>query len=295
MSTIDPNQGVSGSDKTTGDILGGENPENPQFEDQLLDFNQFLFFQNEEGLDGSTMEATDTLGEYLLKTQDGQEFKVINTDEVDLDPEISIEMTEDDNANLVLGGTKAINVQGSDEDNKIMGNLGNNIIDGGQGDDLLGGGAGDDVLLGGEGNDELMGGEGNDQLKGGEGGDKFAYPRDIPPSEEEGPESYSYGNDVISDFGLGDDTLLLGDFNGDGVFDSKDYTIENTEGGALVTFIGADGSRGSVLLQGVDANQLNFNVNAEGDIGQVTLSGNTAPTIADLEPLDDDETFFTIM
>lgn len=297
MSTIDPNEGISGSDKTTGEVIGSSE-DNLQFENQVLDFNQFLFFQNDQGFDGSTMEATDTPGEYLLTTEDGQQFKVINTDEVDLDPEVPLKITEDDNPNLVLGGDQDINVRGLDQDNQIMGNLGDNKIAGGKGDDLLGGGAGDDTLWGGEGDDQLLGGEGDDRLTGGAGADTFGYPRNAPPGEEEAQEGYSYGDDVIRDFGTGDDTLILGDFNGDGAFDSNDYTIENTEGGALITFIGEDGSLGSVLLKGVDASQLN--INAQDVTGQITLSGNAAQTAAtDQAPEnpedDDDDTFFTIV
>ncbi len=296
MSTIDPNQGIIGSDKTAGDVLGGD-PGNPQFSNQILDFNQFLFFQDGQELDSPAMSATGIPGEYLLTTQDGQAFKVINTDEVNLDLETPIALNEDDNPNLILGGIKDVNVQGSDADNKIMGNLGNNVIDGGGGDDLLGGGAGDDTLTGGEGNDELIGGAGNDQLEGGAGDDTFAYPQDVPPGEEEGQEDYSYGDDVIRDFGQGDDTLILGDFNGDGIFDSNDYVVENTENGALITFMGTDGSRGSVLLQGVSAEQLTV---VGGETGQITLSDSSASSAMEhipeqLDDNDDDDNFFTIV
>jgi len=300
VSTINPNQGIIGSDQTIGQVMvGSEN--NPQFNNQLLDLDQFLFFQNEGGLDGSNMAATGTPGEYLLRTQDGQSFKVINTAEIDLDASKPIMVDSTDNPNLMLGGSKDIDITGSDVDNKIMGNLGDNTIDGGKGNDLMGGGAGDDHLLGGEGNDQLIGGEGNDQLIGGEGDDVFAYPHEVPPGEEP-DQNYNYGDDVIGDFGTGADTLILGDFNGDGLFDSKDYRVEGTDGGALITFIGADGvSRGSVLLQGVDANQLNFIT--QGDVGAVTLSdtadslaANQLPEMPEDDDDDDvDDTFFTIV
>lgn len=81
MSTINPNQGIIGSDQTIGQVMVGSE-DNPQFSNQLLDLDQFLFLQNKGGLDGSNMAATGTPGEYLLRTQDGQSFKVINTAEV---------------------------------------------------------------------------------------------------------------------------------------------------------------------------------------------------------------------
>jgi Ca2+-binding RTX toxin-like protein len=282
MSTIDPNQGIPGSDKTAGEVIGGSD-DNQESQNHVLDFNEFLFFNNPGAEGGSTMEATDIPGEYLLTTGDGQQYKVINTDEVDLSPGATL-VVDDDNPNLMLGGVKDINVQGSDQDNQIMGNLGNNEIDGGAGDDVLGGGGGDDTLSGGEGSDSLLGGGGDDLLTGGGGDDAFVF------NNQEGS---SYGDDVITDFGQGNDTLILGDFNGDGVFDNNDYTIENTEGGALITFVGPDGSLGSVLLQGVDANQLNIN----GDAGLVTLGGDNAQ-VADQDSEqpddDDDDSLFTI-
>ncbi|MBK8538381.1 MAG: hypothetical protein IPL59_26860 [Candidatus Competibacteraceae bacterium] len=111
-----------------------------------------------------------------------------------------------------------------------------------------------DVLLGGSGNDHLIGGAGNDQLSGGAGNDIFDYPSD-DPNDETANDNQSYGNDTVSDFGAGNDTLTLGDFNGDGVFDSNDYVIEYAEWRADY-FNGADGGRGGVLLQGVSAEQL---------------------------------------
>ncbi|MBK8536767.1 MAG: hypothetical protein IPL59_17660 [Candidatus Competibacteraceae bacterium] len=136
------------------------------------------------------------------------------------------------------------------------------------------------MLLGGSGNDHLIGGAGNDQLSGGAGNDIFDYPSD-DPNDETANDNQSYGNDTVSDFGQGNDTLTLGDFNGDGVFDSNDYVITNTPNGALITFNGADGSRGSVLLQGVSAEQLQ--VSDQEDGSHVTLSGGSVQSAAELD------------
>jgi hypothetical protein len=326
MSTVNPNQGIGGSDSTVGDVIAPipENPDNPDdpeliraSEDQLLDFQQFLYLQNDEGLDGSTMEATDRPGEYVMTTGDGQQFTVINTDEIPVDPENppdpEIPLVIGEGApNLILGGTQDVNVEGSDEDNTIFGNLGNNAIHGGLGQDALGGGAGDDALDGGEGGDTLTGGAGNDQLTGGQGADTFLYPQELPPEETEedlgapDPTPYDYGQDTITDFGADgdDDTLILGDFNNDGVFDSQDYTIENhqTEDGsqgALITFIGPDGSQGSVFLTGVDANQLNVtNDETQGLVGlrqnQNSLADQPSESPDQGDDADDD-LFFTVV
>lgn len=319
MSTVNPNEGVAGSGQTVGGIIApafinSDDPDAPaQIEraaNHLKDFEQFLFLQNEEGTDGATMEATDLPGEYILTTDDGQQFSVINTDEVELDPEAPLEL-EEGQPNLIIGGTQGIHVQGSDEDNKIFGNQGDNVIHGGAGNDILGGGGGNNVLDGGEGNDLLIGGSGNDVLTGGAGADRFDFtPRQVPkenPDPDGEPQTpYRFGDSTITDFGADgdDDTLILGDFNNDGVFDSQDFTIANHQSedgssGALITFIGPDGSVGSVFLKGVDANQLN--VSFEGVKGQVKLLSESGPD-ADTQSAslradsdEDDDLFFTVM
>lgn len=83
-------------------------------------------------------------------------FQVIDTDELE-----SIE-----------------NVEGSNDDDLILGNDGDNVLNGNDGDDTIRGQAGNDVLNGGADNDTLIGGLGNDQLDGGEGIDTVDF-RDI--------------------------------------------------------------------------------------------------------------------
>ncbi len=61
-----------------------------------------------------------------------------------------------------LLGTAALDLVGSDADNRLSGNPGANRLDGGAGSDWLFGGAGDDSLDGGSGDDILFGGAGND-------------------------------------------------------------------------------------------------------------------------------------
>ncbi|WP_404710161.1 hypothetical protein [Sphingomonas sp. MMS24-J13] len=56
-----------------------------------------------------------------------------------------------------------------------VGNELDNRIAGGSGDDILEGGAGSDLLSGGAGNDTLIGGTGGDELAGGAGADKFVF------------------------------------------------------------------------------------------------------------------------
>ncbi len=73
---------------------------------------------------------------------------------------------------------------GGAQDNIYRGLAGNDVLDGGLGDDDLDGGAGDDELVGSKGNDKLTGGEGDDRMipgpgadaiDGGEGSDTVEY------------------------------------------------------------------------------------------------------------------------
>ncbi|WP_404710162.1 M10 family metallopeptidase C-terminal domain-containing protein [Sphingomonas sp. MMS24-J13] len=63
-------------------------------------------------------------------------------------------------------GTGKFHGIGNDLDNRLAG---------GSGDDILEGGAGSDMISGGAGNDTLIGGTGGDDLYGGAGADKFVF------------------------------------------------------------------------------------------------------------------------
>ena len=82
---------------------------------------------------------------------------------------------------------------GSDE---LHGGDGNDRLSGGKGSDVLFGEAGDDTLYGRQSNDLLDGGAGNDTLEGGHGDDIFVF-------------GDSHGNDVISDFTIGEDLIWI--------------------------------------------------------------------------------------
>ncbi|MUL35783.1 calcium-binding protein [Gloeocapsopsis dulcis] len=79
----------------------------------------------------------------------------------------------------------------------ITGDAGNDTIRGGAGADILYGDSGKDLLIGGTGNDILAGGYGIDTLTGGPGADRFDFGS---PNE---------GTDIISDFVVADDTIVV--------------------------------------------------------------------------------------
>jgi hypothetical protein len=98
---------------------------------------------------------------------------------------------------------------GAEGDDRIFGNQGNDYILGNQGSDTLYGGKDTDLVQGGENDDSLFGDNGNDTLEGGQGNDfvRGGKDNDLLSGNE--------GNDVL--FGdSGADTLIGGD--GDDIF-----------------------------------------------------------------------------
>ncbi|MEL7037415.1 MAG: Ig-like domain-containing protein, partial [Cyanobacteria bacterium J06592_8] len=110
-------------------------------------------------------------------------------------------------ADLLFGEGGNDWMDGNEGNDTLVGGDGNDTTHGGQNDDLLYGDAGndelmgdrgDDTLCGGSGDDTLTGGSGNDTLTGGEGNDSFVL-------------NANSGSDVITDFQIGQNRLVLGE------------------------------------------------------------------------------------
>lgn len=151
--------------------------------------------------------------------------------------------------------------KGTPNDDTIVGSAGGEIIDGRDGDDRLEGLGGNDTILGGLGNDTLIGGEGNDSLTGDDGADVFRF------------DGLVLGDDVITDYLVGIDSLVLPDF-------VETLTIVDTPDGALVTF-GGVGSTGSILFTGLTADQVTPELVREqvGTAGNDSLTGDGRPDV----------------
>jgi len=104
----------------------------------------------------------------------------------------------DGNDKIYAGGGHDAIAAGSGND-MVYGGNGNDRVYGQQGDDWLWGDAGNDFVFGGVGNDRLEGGTGNDMLMGGDGADRFVF----------NPNRAGEGRDVIADFALGTDKIVL--------------------------------------------------------------------------------------
>jgi Ca2+-binding RTX toxin-like protein len=134
-------------------------------------------------------------------------------------------------------GFNPINLTGNEASNEIIGNDGGNVI------------------AGGGGHDELRGRGGHDTLTGGEGADSFRFDTQL---------GLAYNLDVITDFNVADDTIMLDDdiFSsalalgniedgelviGAAALDVNDRIIYNSATGAL--FYDSDGSDGTPAIQ----------------------------------------------
>ena len=102
-------------------------------------------------------------------------------------------------------------LEGTSGEDRMIGAAGDDVLRGLGGDDALVGGTGDDVLEGGAGSDELSGGHGSDVFVFGVGDVKAVLPQD---GSTEVILSIGWGDDVVTDFDLGEDSLQFGDGDG---------------------------------------------------------------------------------
>jgi len=103
---------------------------------------------------------------------------------------------DDDFLNGLAGDDR---LSGRAGDDVILGGEGNDTLRGGRDNDLLDGGLDDDRVIGNSGDDTLIGGSGDDHLRGDAGIDRFVFD----------PSNPDEGTDVVQDFTLGEDLLVL--------------------------------------------------------------------------------------
>ncbi len=164
------------------------------------------------------------------------------------------------------------NIEGSDrddilagdiQDNHIQGGFGNDILYGGPlgGHDVLEGGSGDDELHGGIGNDLLYGGFDNDKLWGGPGDDKLIGGDGT--NELEGGtgddtfvvETGSYDKAIIKDFGNGNDKIDLTEL---GYIDQRELRDSISQQGGDVIFDLNRFDGGIIVVQSQDGNSISI-------------------------------------
>ncbi|UUX48310.1 DUF4347 domain-containing protein [Nisaea acidiphila] len=129
----------------------------------------------------------------------------------------------------LFGGENEDAVFGGQDNDIVYGNQGEDTLAGNLGDDQLYGGQGNDIVSGSEGNDFIAGNKGDDTLVGGSGADTFYF-------EFEG------GNDQVSDFTAGEDTLAFESGLTYSAADSGGNTVITTSDGGTITLIGVSKS-----------------------------------------------------
>ena len=145
-----------------------------------------------------------------------------------------------DGADIINGGSGDDSIIGEDGKDTINGDNDNDYISGGYGADYLAGDSGNDIINGDNGNDIIIGGYGNDTLTGGAGKNIFIY--------DDGD-----GNDVITDYTAGSDTIQI---------DSGSIIGSSLSGNDVILNIGS----GSIKLK----NAKNKNITVTDSNGNTT-------------------------
>lgn len=146
---------------------------------------------------------------------------------------------------LVYAGSSSDTVYGESGSDTLYGGSGNDRMDGGSSNDALFGESGRDSLVGGQGEDYLVGGAGDDVLTGDGGSssqDTFFY-------------DSNFGDDIITDFDLSDDTLeIKANINGTSIASPADLApfVSEVSGSAVISFANGD----SITLQGISKDDL---------------------------------------
>lgn len=120
-------------------------------------------------------------------------------------------------------------IDGTWEDEWLIGTKKVDHIYGRGGDDRLDGGNGSDKLVGGEGDDTLFGGKGNDLLKPGPGLDILDFSTFIDISSDPSDHVISAGKDTVKGFTRGEDQIKF------------DWIANDIQDGAIYLSIGEEG------------------------------------------------------
>ncbi len=139
-----------------------------------------------------------------------------------------------DDVNVIYGYNGSDTLIGLGGNDTLIGGVRDDWLEGGDDDDLLRGDLNDDTLFGGAGQDRMVGGKGDDVQTGGAGADVFMF------------RGTDFGTDVITDFELNVDRLLLAE----SVDTSSDVT-SNGDGDAVLTL-----SEGTITFEGITAADL---------------------------------------
>ncbi len=217
----------------------------------------FIFGVAAQGTNGTvTVNPTDGTWEY---TPDA-DFVGTDTFEVQVTDSLGATATKTVSVNVLNVNDAPVVANPAVAPIENFGTIADDVINGGAGDDILRGKEGDDVIDGGAGSDIIIGGFGADTLTGGAGQDAFLYGVG---------ESDPGTADVITDFTVTDDIIVLDQT----VLDTLGFSFTGVDGGhtasdgyasASITASGSDSILtidadddgvvdGEILLLGVNA------------------------------------------
>lgn len=227
-------------------------------------------------LEGSSeFDELADLGDDILSGGDGNDIifgDAINTDHLEwTNGDTGVFFAAGDHDGLGYQGLREylkweVNDGVTPEDEQILGYVRENwesLIDTVRtdgGSNTLDGGAGDDILIGGAGNDTLIGGAGDDILTGGFGDDVFKWNLgDQGVSDANDPDSAAF--DVVTDFGLGNNTLDIADLlQGEDADNINSFIVakegEGDDSGSLLLYIKHDGAESAIEADGSNADQI---------------------------------------
>ena len=230
------------------------------------DFNNDGFCDLAIGTPGETILGSDSQYETIYvffggkKYDDKDIIKSLESNNINFVESESLAefLTFSDNSSELLPENQIpiIAIDGTVEDDILMGDKQDNLIRGFQGDDLLAGKRGKDTLIGGQGDDFLLGGRGNDILRGNRGEDtlKGGFGNDILVGGADADIfvlEITEGIDRIRDFNDGVDKLgLIGSLT------FADLQINDNPTGTA-TIIQDNSNKTIAILQGIEANLIN--------------------------------------
>jgi len=162
-----------------------------------------------------------------------------------------------DGDDVIYGGTATDFANGQDGNDELLGGEGVDYLNGGEDNDTVRGGGGNDDIYGGTGDDELFGdtgddwfldGSGDDIYSGGDGADVFLF-----TVIGFGPTG---GNDLILDFELGVDTLMIANLDGEFADLTFSEYIDTHTYGQSDPGVVIEWQNGLIRLAGISADDL---------------------------------------